>query len=457
MDFSHRALIVDDEQDILSLLERVLAKMGISPFSASSINQAKQLLAKESGRIHFCITDMRLPDGSGIDLVKKISTEFPHIPVAMITAYGSVETAVEALQAGAFDFVSKPIELDVLRRVITNALRQAGYIAEHSSVRRESRLVGNSPAMLELKEKIAKVARSQAPVLIHGESGTGKELVAREIHRLGSRADQPFIAVNCGAIPAELMESEFFGHRKGSFTGAVSDKQGLFEAANGGTLFLDEIAELPLSMQVKLLRAIQERAIKPVGDHQERRVDVRILSATHKNLQKEVEEQRFRMDLYYRLNVISLDIPSLRQRKEDLPLLADVLLQRIAAQTGHSVKQFGLTQTALDKLLQHRFSGNVRELENLLERACTFCENNRISAEDIAFDPLYVEDPQTESERGSENDQLHRQNIPVADERGELLRVLNETHWNRTEAAKKLGMTLRQIRYRIDKYELDKQ
>jgi two-component system response regulator PilR (NtrC family) len=453
MDLSHQALIVDDEQDILKLLERVLKKMGIPCFSAESLSEAKQLLEIESPRISFCITDMRLPDGNGIELVKKISTEYPEVPVAVITAYGSVETAVEALQAGAFDFVSKPIELSVLRKLIANALKQSVETLARTLETTETRLIGKSPAMLDLKNKIAKVARSQAPVLISGESGTGKELVAREIHRMGSRADKPFVAVNCGAIPADLMESEFFGHRKGSFTGAVNDKQGLFEAADGGTLFLDEIADLPLPMQVKLLRAIQERAIKPIGAHTEESVDVRILSATHKNLQQEVGEKRFRLDLFYRLNVIALVIPPLRQRSEDLPLLANAILQRISEQSG----QQGLTisRKALDKLVQHSFPGNVRELENMLERACAFCEDNQISVADIAFDPVSFKDLDLAQVNDSLSDHLSHKNSIEPDEKFELLKVLNETHWNRTEAARKLGMTLRQIRYRITKYNLD--
>jgi two-component system response regulator PilR (NtrC family) len=451
MDLSHRALIVDDEQDILNLLERVLAKMKISSCSAASLSEAKQLLANEASRIDFCITDMRLPDGSGIDLVKKISTEYPDIPVAMITAYGSIETAVEALQAGAFDFVSKPIELDVLRKLITNALRQASNVARQLSEVDETRLIGNSPVMLDLKDKIRKLARSQAPVLIHGESGTGKELVAREIHRLGPRSDKPFIAVNCGAIPSELMESEFFGHKKGSFTGAVSDKHGLLEAADGGTLFLDEIAELPMLMQVKLLRAIQERAVKPVGAHDELKVDVRILSATHKNLQQEVEEKRFRLDLFYRVNVIGLDIPPLRERPEDLPQLVDYLLQRITRQSyaGHA---FTLEKGALEKLARHHFSGNVRELENLLERACAFCEDGVVRAEDIHFDNHQPDDFDSPRQHATSLPATHGESD---DERSQLVRVLEETHWNRTEAARRLGMTLRQIRYRIAKYDLE--
>jgi two-component system response regulator PilR (NtrC family) len=451
MDLSHRALIVDDEQDILNLLERVLAKMGIPCFSVASLSEAKQRLEKDAPRISFCITDMRLPDGNGIELVKRISTEYPSIPVAMITAYGSVETAVEALQAGAFDFVSKPIELDVLRKLIANALRQAGNAEKGLSENGESRLIGDSQAMLDLKEKIRKLARSQAPVLIHGESGTGKELVAREIHRLGSRADKPFIAVNCGAIPSELMESEFFGHRKGSFTGAVSDKQGLFEAADEGTLFLDEIAELPMLMQVKLLRAIQERAIKPVGAHEEVKVDVRILSATHKNLQLEVEKKHFRLDLYYRLNVILLEIPSLSDRREDIRPLARYLLANITSKTG--LTGLALTKEAEEKLEKYPYPGNVRELENILERACAFTDNKLLSADDIQLSghPVassiygnHAEDPESDVE-----------GLEVKDEKVLLMSALEKARWNRTEAARSLGMTLRQIRYRIKKYGLE--
>jgi len=455
MDLSHRALIVDDEQDILDLLERVLAKMEISCFRAATLDEANQQLASNASRIRFCITDMRLPDGNGIELVKRISTEFPRIPVAMITAYGNIETAVEALQAGAFDFVSKPIELDVLRKLIANAIRQAGTAERGMTEDGESRLIGQSPAMLDLKEKIRKLARSQAPVLIRGESGTGKELVAREIHRLGPRADKPFIAVNCGAIPMELMESEFFGHVKGSFTGAIANKQGLFEAADGGTLFLDEVAELPLQMQVKLLRAIQERAVKPVGSSSEKKIDVRIISASHRNLQLEVDSGGFRLDLYYRLNVIGLEIPPLRERKEDLSILADVILQRIQTQSKQGMHESILSKEAAEKLEHYSFPGNVRELENLLERACAFCEGEEIRAEDICLDPVLLDHPElaTDPETGTNIPADSKRAFP--DEAAELVRVLDDTHWNRTEAARKLGMTLRQIRYRIKKYHLD--
>lgn len=445
-------MIVDDEQDILNLLGRILSRMGIESTAAATLAEAREMLREQSGQIDFCITDMRLPDGSGIDLVKELSSKYPEIPVAVITAFGSVETAVESLQAGAFDFVSKPIELDVLRKLITNAIKQAGARSGRSQDSEGSRLIGNSSVMLELKNKISKVARSQAPVLIYGESGTGKELVAREIHRLGPRSDQPFIAVNCGAIPGELMESEFFGHKKGSFTGAVADKEGLFRAAEGGTLFLDEIAELPMMMQVKLLRAIQERSVKPVGEHEEIKVDVRILSATHKDLQFEVEHERFRLDLFYRLNVIGLDLPPLRERLGDIPALVELLLKRVSHL--HSDEELSLSPDALDKLHQHGFPGNVRELENILERASAFCEAGVIDSEDVQFDNQRVASGVSEPgdiDPGG-NDQRP---VSASDERSQLIQALEETHWNRTEAARKLGMTLRQIRYRIAKYDLE--
>jgi two-component system response regulator PilR (NtrC family) len=312
----------------------------------------------------------------------------------------------------------------------------------------DSKLLGESKVMQQLKQQIVKVARSQAPVLIYGESGTGKELVAREIHRLGPRSDKPFIAVNCGAIPAELMESEFFGHKKGSFTGAISDKEGLFRAAEGGTLFLDEVAELPITMQVKLLRAIQERAVKPVGGHDEIRVDVRLLSATHKNLQKEVEEERFRLDLFYRLNVIALNLPPLRERLDDIEILSKHLLKKISRESG----EVQINPNALDKLKNNAFPGNVRELENILERAFAFCEDSTITAYDIQFEnQIELSSPDSANSNRSSAFEVNTVN-----EKDELVQILEETHWNRTEAAKKLGMTLRQIRYRISKFGLDK-
>ncbi|MEJ2308651.1 MAG: sigma-54 dependent transcriptional regulator [Gammaproteobacteria bacterium] len=457
MEVSCRALIVDDEQDILDLLQRVLSRMGIDACAATSLAEAYARLESHAPDIHFCVTDMRLPDGNGIDLVEKISTSFPRMPVAVITAYGSIETAVESLRAGAFDFITKPIELGMLRKLVSNALKQAGMGQAQQEKPGFPRLIGVSPAMQELRNNIARVARSQAPVLIHGESGTGKELVAREIHRLGPRADQPFIAVNCGAIPTELMESEFFGHKKGSFTGAISDKQGLFEAADGGTLFLDEIAELPFSMQVKLLRAIQERAVRAIGSHEEVSVDIRILSATHKRLQDEVDNDRFRLDLYYRLNVISLDIPSLSDRPDDIEPLTRFLLHRIAISSGR--EQLELDPAAVRKLRHYSFPGNVRELENILERACAFCENSIITASDIRCDS--AEPPQENSlvDAGRTlTDRMVTEPLTRSVARQEkevLFRVLQETRWNRSETARKLGLTLRQVRYRIKKFHLE--
>ncbi len=324
-----RALIVDDEPDIRELLEITLGRMKLDTRNARNLKEARDWLAREP--FDLCLTDMRLPDGSGLDLVQHIQQRYPQTPVAMITAYGSMDTAVNALKAGAFDFLTKPVDLSRLRELVSSALRLGNR--EQPPVM-DSRLQGESPPMRALRSQIAKLARSQAPVYISGESGSGKELVARLIHEQGPRADQPFVPVNCGAIPSELMESEFFGHRKGSFTGAIEDKQGLFQAANGGTLFLDEVADLPLPMQVKLLRAIQEKAVRPVGGQQEVVVDVRILCATHKDLAAEVAAERFRQDLYYRLNVIELRVPPLRERREDIQPLAQSILERLAAGSG---------------------------------------------------------------------------------------------------------------------------
>jgi len=336
------ALIVDDEPDIRELLEITLSRMDIECVLADSVSQALQLLRSE--RIALCLTDMNLPDGSGIDLVQTIQKQWSHIPVAVITAYGSMETAVIALKAGAFDFVSKPVELNRLRDLVRNALQLARPEKTAEPENDDPRLLGRSTPMLELKETIRKLARSQAPVYISGESGTGKEVVARLIHDWGPRAGKPFVPVNCGAIPSELMESEFFGHKKGSFTGATEDKQGLFQAAHEGTLFLDEVADLPLPMQVKLLRAIQEKTVRPIGHAKEIPVNVRILSATHKDLAAEVAAGRFRQDLFYRINVIQARIPPLRERGEDIIYLAETFLQRLSDDWG--IRQPGLSPTA---------------------------------------------------------------------------------------------------------------
>jgi two-component system response regulator PilR (NtrC family) len=375
------ALVVDDERDIRELLVMALGRMGLRCDTASSLADARNQLAHQ--RYDLCLTDMRLPDGSGMELVAEISQGFPETPVAMITAFGNVEAAVEALKAGAFDFVSKPVELGVLRDLVRHALDLREKAPPPAAVvdTVAARLYGESPAMTTLRATLAKVARSQAPVYIAGESGVGKELVARTIHSEGGRSQGPFVPVNCGAIPAELMESEFFGHKKGSFTGAHADKPGLFQAADGGTLFLDEVAELPMHMQVKLLRAIQEKSIKPVGANAEVPVDVRILSATHKDLARMVAEGRFRQDLYYRINVIELRVPPLRERLEDLPGLAEKILKRLSGNQGRA--PYRLCDDALAALQRYPFPGNVRELENILERAMALAEGDCLNAEDL--------------------------------------------------------------------------
>ncbi|MGH8410897.1 MAG: sigma-54-dependent transcriptional regulator, partial [Pseudomonas sp.] len=360
-----KVLIVDDEPDIRELLEITLGRMKLDTYSARNVGEALALLQRET--FDLCLTDMRLPDGSGLELVQHIQQRYPQIPVAMITAYGNLDTAINALKAGAFDFLTKPVDLTRLRELVTSAL-----LLPAPGTTIDRRLLGDSPPMRNLRQQIDKLARSQAPVYISGESGSGKELVARLIHERGPRANQPFVPVNCGAIPTELMESEFFGHRKGSFSGAIEDKPGLFQAAHGGTLFLDEVADLPLPMQVKLLRAIQEKAVRSVGGQQERVVDVRILCATHKDLGAEVAGERFRQDLYYRLNVIELRVPPLRERRDDIEPLACHVLKRLAADTGQPAAK--LHPNALDALKNYRFPGNVRELENMLERAHTLCE-----------------------------------------------------------------------------------
>ena len=440
-----RALIVDDEPDIRELLEITLGRMKLDTRSARNVREARDWLAREP--FDLCLTDMRLPDGTGLELVQFIQQRYPQTPVAMITAYGSLDTAIGALKAGAFDFVTKPVDLARLRELVNSALRlqeqQAGDAPN------DERLLGNSPPMQQLRSQIGKLARSQAPVYISGESGSGKELVARLIHEQGPRADKPFVPVNCGAIPSELMESEFFGHNKGSFTGAIEDKQGLFQAAQGGTLFLDEVADLPLGMQVKLLRAIQEKAVRAVGGQQEMVVDVRILCATHKDLAAEVAAGRFRQDLFYRLNVIELRVPPLRERREDIPLLASVLLQRLN-QCSHNNVQ--LSEDAIAKLQSYRFPGNVRELENMLERAYTLCEHERIEARD-----LRLADSSLPSD-GGETSLAQVDNLEdylEAIERKLIMQALEETRWNRTAAAERLGMSFRSMRYRLKKLGID--
>jgi len=462
---SIRALIVDDEPDICQLAEITLNRMNIDTLSAYNLQDARQLLQQH--QFNLCLTDMNLPDGNGIELVQHIQNEFPHIPVAVITAYGNVESAVSALKAGAFDFIAKPVDLTVLRRLVESSLKLGSSIENEQSTGKNA-IIGDSDAIQTLNKNIAKLARSQAPIFIHGESGTGKELAARQIHLQSSRADQPFVPVNCGAIPSELMESELFGHKKGSFTGATEDKQGLFLAANNGTLFLDEIAELPLHMQVKLLRALQEKSIKPVGAQQETGIDVRILSASHQDLNALVDAGKFRQDLYYRINVIELDIPSLRQRRSDIPLLAEHFLQRI--QNRMQLPPHSLEASAIELLCRYDFPGNIRELENIIERALALADNQRISADDLNISPEINPEINREINPGDSNENPTYQPQPPDgtdpvgstsppslqdSERQIIKQALERSRWNKTAAAKQLGLTLRQLRYRLKKLGLE--
>lgn len=441
-----KILIVDDEPDIRELLEITLGRMKLDTRSARNVKEAQEWLAREA--FDLCLTDMRLPDGNGLELVQHIQQRHPQVPVAMITAHGNLDTAIHALKAGAFDFLTKPVDLGRLRELVSSALRLHPTGSPERSI--DSRLLGDSPPMRALRKQISKLARSQAPIYISGESGSGKELVARLIHEQGPRIDRLFIPVNCGAIPTELMESEFFGHRKGSFTGAHEDKPGLFQAADGGTLFLDEVADLPLAMQVKLLRAIQEKSVRSVGGQQETVVDVRILCATHKDLNVEVAAGRFRQDLYYRLNVIELRVPSLRERREDIEQLSSSILQRLANSTGQPAAK--LHPQALETLKGYRFPGNVRELENMLERAYTLCENDQIDASD-----LRMAETTHSTEVGDPNlaDIDNLEDYLESIERKLILQALEETRWNRTAAAQRLNLTFRSMRYRLKKLGLD--
>lgn len=428
------ALVVDDEPDIRELLALTLERMNVEARTCPDIASAKAQL--RGGQFQLCLTDMRLPDGDGLDLVDWIQAQRLPTPVAVITAHGNMETAVRALKSGAFDFISKPLDLANLRKLIGNALKLP---RREGAAPGRARLGGDSQAIARLRELIARVARSQAPVHITGESGTGKELVARMIHELGARADGPFVPVNCGAIPTELMESEFFGHRKGSFTGAVGDKPGLFQSAEGGTLFLDEIAELPLAMQVKLLRVIQEKTVRPIGQNQEVPVDVRILSATHKELRAEVTAGRFREDLFYRINVIELRVPPLRERGDDILLLARQILDRQAHEVGVPTPE--LMPAAAAKLRAYHFPGNVRELENILERALALCSDGQIGPDDIQLhEPVPAR---------AAPDMLGDRLESV--ERDAIQRALEANRYNKTAAARQLGLTLRALRYRMQK------
>ena len=449
---NRQALVIDDEPDILELLTMTLSGMSIDCVTAENVAQATQALKQQS--FDLCFTDMRLPDGNGLDIVRLIQKSYPNCPVAVITAHGNVDLAVEALKSGAFDFVSKPLKLKVLRDLVNSALNLSPLKTENKERRSRDKLLGDTDVIRSLRSKISKLARSQAPVYITGESGTGKELVARLIHELGSRSAQSFVPINCGAIPAELVESEFFGHKKGAFTGAVSDKQGLFQAANGGTLFLDEVADLPLMMQVKLLRAIQEKAIRPVGGNEEMSVDVRILSATHKNLAECVKQGHFREDLFYRLNVIELFVPPLRQRQADIPMLVDHILSQLATKNGENKP--GIETAAIEALCAYAFPGNVRELENILERAMTWSEGNLIQKDDLMLPATTGADSAVFNidlpQLGGETDlESHLED----QERQLIVDALESTRWNKTAAAKKLGISFRSLRYKLKKLALE--
>jgi two-component system response regulator PilR (NtrC family) len=459
-------LIVDDEPDLVELVALTLARMNLATESAGDLAGARRALA--SRRYDLCLTDMRLPDGDGLDLVAWIQEQALPVPVAVITAHGNVETAVRALKAGAFDFVSKPLDLGVLRKLVTSAIRLAATpgapALSQPALDHGPPLFGSSASMQALKELIARVARSQAPVHIAGESGTGKELVARLIHANGPRRDGPFVPVNCGAIPSELMESELFGHKRGSFTGAVADKKGLVQSAEGGTLFLDEIADLPLHMQVKLLRVIQEKAVRPVGEQREQQVDVRILSATHRNLAELVAAGRFREDLYYRINVIEMRVPPLRERVEDIPELATRIMQRIAARLGTPAPQLG--DSALAALAAYPFPGNVRELENILERAMALCSGGAIEVADLQLRPGHAALPpeRAASRPAGAATALDAGAVGGGEALGEqlehiereaIIRALEQTRYNKTAAAKLLGMTFRALRYKVKKLGIE--
>ncbi|MEW9572679.1 sigma-54-dependent transcriptional regulator [Rhodanobacter sp. Si-c] len=459
-------LVIDDERDIRELLTITLGRMDLQVDAVGTVAEARRALADKT--YDLCFTDMRLPDGTGHEIVEHIAANHPEMPVAMITAYGNVDAAVNALKAGAFDFVSKPVDIQMLRQLVRTALRLAEEKRNGKSAAKAGgageRLVGDSSAMQLVRSTIAKLARNQAPVYIAGESGVGKELVARLIHEQGPRATGPFVPVNCGAIPSELMESEFFGHKKGSFTGAATDKEGLFQAAHGGTLFLDEVAELPLHMQVKLLRAIQEKAVRPIGAREEVPVDVRILSATHKNLAALVEQGQFRQDLFYRINVIELRVPPLRERRGDVPLLADFILQGLARKGGGQPSR--LLPEARQALESYDFPGNVRELENILERATAMCDGEHIDASDLML-PQRM--PRTEAAPAPSGQQATAAAPSPASatgdgglddyisnlERGAIVKALEESRYNKTAAAKKLGITFRALRYKLKKLGID--
>lgn len=468
-------LIVDDEPDIRELVSLTISRMGLDCHTAANLDEAANLL--EHYQFDACLTDMRLPDGNGVDFVRLVKQKHPDLPIAVISAHGNMEAAVEAMKNGAYDFVSKPVDIDKLRKLVTTAVASSrksaandasivpedeadspadpaahtGLISNPTLDGTDS-IIGHSEEITELKQMVLKLAKSNAPVWISGESGTGKELTARLIHQNSARCNQSFVPINCGAIPSELMESELFGHKKGSFTGAIADHDGLFLQADGGTLFLDEVAELPLAMQVKLLRTIQEKTIRPVGAAKEFSVDVRILSASHKDLATEVEAERFRHDLFYRLNVISLLCPSLRQRPEDIPELAIHILTKLSS--THDTHSF--TDAAIDALSAYEYPGNVRELENIIERTLAITDSPIIDAQHLQLDHKSSDQrlPAQTSPQDTTADQLN--NIAQTHTPEYLLAVLESNRWNRKAAARELGLTYRQLRYRIEQHGIDK-
>ena len=474
-----RVLVVDDEPDLLELLELTLVRMGLDVDRALTVAAARERLAQRTYAL--CLTDMRLPDASGMDLVALISREYPATPVAVITAFGSTENAVAALKAGAFDYLSKPVALDQLRSLVHSAVRTYGKDAKEGERAKGTakagtarstgdamlaRLLGDSSTMSEVRAMIQRVARSQAPVAIIGESGSGKELAARAVHDCSGRRDGPFVAVNCGAIPEQLVEAEFFGYRKGAFTGADNDRDGFFQTAKGGTLFLDEVADLPLAMQVKLLRAIQERSVRRVGGMNEESVDVRLISATHQNLAQCVMQGRFRQDLFYRLNVIDIRIPPLRERRGDIALLARHLLEQLAP-------DLSLSDSAIAKLEAYDFPGNVRELGNILERSAALAESESIDADDLNIAAVAqapapttrVDEPSDVREPAPAASQLRSgaNAIGLVGTLGDFLddierelieKALAHTRYNRTAAADLLGITFRQLRYRMQRLNI---
>jgi len=450
MNAKSQVLVVDDEADIRELLGMTLARMGLEAHCAASTTEAYALLASNS--YDLCLTDMRLPDGDGLTMVEHVARHHPSLPVAVITAHGSAENAVAALKAGAFDYLAKPVSLDQLRTLVRSALKLTRPAQKHvqeeggSAPSAEPLLIGESAPMQAVRSMIDRLARTQAPIHVSGESGSGKELAARLIHAQGARNDGPFVPVNCGAIPENLMESEFFGYRKGAFTGAAADRDGFFQAASGGTLFLDEVAELPLPMQVKLLRAIQEKRVRKVGSTGEESVDVRIISATHRSLGEEVKHGKFRQDLYYRLNVIELKMPSLREMRGDIPQLTKVILRRQAAANGG--KPPPLSAAALERLAAYDFPGNVRELENVLERSLALTAGGEIRAEDLQLVPAQAAPAPAAP--------ASLTGLPLQDrldsvERQAILAALEQTRYNRTAAAKVLGITFRALRYRMER------